>query len=115
MEIDFFRSPLTFPALACCVAVSINLLRKEKNLGSLLIMLGFVAVTTTQLGINYCIGLAVLDVGIDGYPVLCSSIPPYINGAGFMAIGVGLYRLVQGANNGITSASNSRSKLRRTG
>ena len=95
MEIGIFNSPLIMPALASCIGVCIFLYKQYKNIGTLLILLGFVLVTATQFSINYCVGLTVLNLGVSDYPILCNSITPHVKGVDFILIAYGTAKFVQ--------------------
>lgn len=95
MEIGIYSSPLIIPGLVACIGAGILLLKQHKDAGTLLLLLGFVIVTVTQFPINYCVGLAVLNVGVTDYPILCNSITPHIKGIGYVLIAYGIAKLAQ--------------------
>lgn len=95
MEIGFYSSPLIMPALAICIGACVILLKQNKNLGIILMLVGFVLVTITQFSINYCVGLVALNIGLSEHTSLCNSITPHIKGVGFLLIAFGLFKIAQ--------------------
>ena len=93
MELEFYRSPLIMPALAACIAATIYLLKEQKGLGALLMLLGFSIVTITMFATNHCIGL--VSLGLNTETIMCSNFIPHINGAGYILIGLGIMQLVK--------------------
>ena len=93
MELEFYRSPLIMPALAVCIAACIYLLKEQKSLGAILMLVGFSIVTITKLSINHCVGLVTL--GLNTETIMCSNSIPHINGAGYILIGLGVMQLVK--------------------
>ncbi|MDH5633901.1 MAG: hypothetical protein OEZ10_13060 [Gammaproteobacteria bacterium] len=95
MEIGFYSSPLVMPALAICIGACVILLKQNKNIGIILMLVGFILVTITQFSINYCVGLVALNIGLSEHSTLCNSITPHIKGVGFVLIALGIYKLAQ--------------------
>ena len=95
MGIGFYSSPLIIPALAVCIGACVILLKRSKNIGIVLMLVGFVLVTITQFSINYCVGLVVLNIGLSENSTLCNSITPHIKGVGFVLIALGIFKLAQ--------------------
>ena len=93
MELDFYRSPLIMPALGICIAACIYLLKEQKSLGAILMLVGFSIVTITKFSINHCVGL--VTFGLNTKTIMCSSFIPHINGVGYVLIALGIIQLVK--------------------
>lgn len=94
MDISFYHSSITSPAIAVCLAIAGHIFWRNKNLSTFSLMFGFILVLITNNVINYCIGISALGDTINNYPYLCNSITPHIQGIGFIFIMYGLTKFV---------------------
>ena len=90
MEIDFYNSPITIPALAACGGAAFLIYRRYKNTGYFSLLFGFLLLIASKISANFCTGISQIENAIDNYPLLCNSITPYIEGIGYILIAYGL-------------------------
>ena len=99
MDIEFYRTPLSNIAIVLCAALVINLYHQQKHYSVILIGIGFVLVTFSQIAINYCISIALLADSLSKNPLICNNLTPYIKDIGFLIVAAGIYKFSEHLKN----------------
>lgn len=88
MELEIYRSSIDAIGLALSVAGTLLLFNHYRERNTFLMVIGLALAFITHMVVNYCIGLYLLDVDVNGF--LCSPVTFHLRGIGFLCFGMGL-------------------------